>query len=147
MKNTRDVIKSVLTAQYYAVLCSADNGQAFGNLVAFAAAENLKSIAFATARRTSKYSRVKNNRQVSLLIDNRTNRDSDVLSAIAITAYGLAAELTRGAAAYKKLLARKHPHLSEFVGRPDTAIFRIKISAYAVAGFDRSELVLTQHFA
>ena len=92
VKELQKVLKSILASQNFAVLCSESDGQPYGNLVAFAVTEDLKSLIFVTNRKTRKYRNIIENHQVSLLIDSRTNRFTDITKATAITVIGSANE-------------------------------------------------------
>ena len=85
MESVRSLLRKVIFSQYYAVLSSSKDGRSYSNLVAFAASDDLKTVVFATGKGTEKFKRISNNGNVSLLIDNRTNRPADVSKAVAIT--------------------------------------------------------------
>ena len=130
----------MISEQYYAVLNSLDNGQPFTNLVAYAISSDFKFLLFATNKRAEKYTRIKKNANVSLLIDNRTNQPEDVSCAVAITVFGTAAEETINRH-LKSLFIDRHPRLKEFIGQPTTALIQVRIVDYVIAHFDR-----THHF-
>ena len=72
-----------------------------------------------------------------MLVDDRSNRDSDFRNTIAVTAIGKAEEV-HGTEKDRliKLYLAKHPHLGEFVSSTDAALFRVKIHEYkVVSGF------------
>ena len=83
-----NLIKGVLASQRFAVLATQSEGQPYGNLIAFAEAEDLRSLLFVTSRDTRKYSNTLVNKKVAVLIDNRTNQALDLNNAVAITALG-----------------------------------------------------------
>ena len=86
-------IQDLLQDQKFAVLSTYDSSQPYCNLVAFADINKGKSIIFITDRNTRKYRNLKKNEKVSLLIDNRTNRNIDFDKAIAVTLMGRAKEV------------------------------------------------------
>ena len=86
-------IQDLLQDQKFAVLSTYDSSQPYCNLVAFADINKGKSIIFITDRNTRKYRNLKKNEKVSLLIDNRTNRNIDFDEAIAVTLMGRAKEV------------------------------------------------------
>jgi len=137
---TRDVLQQVVTAQRFAVLATQQNDQPYMNLVAFAASDDLSSILFATVRSTQKYRNMEENKRVAILIDSRRNEPSDLTEALAITEIGSASELTdkRNDKLVQYYLDR-HPTLTEFVQRPETAIFSVIVTDYILAHFDRVE--------
>ena len=92
MENTAELsglIKRVFTSQRFAVLATQFEGQPYSNLVAFAEADNLRSLLFVTSRDTRKYSNTLASKKVAILIDSRTNQALDLNNAVAITALGM----------------------------------------------------------
>jgi nitroimidazol reductase NimA-like FMN-containing flavoprotein (pyridoxamine 5'-phosphate oxidase superfamily) len=135
-----ELLGELFAAQQLAVLSTLNEGQPYGNLVAFAATDEFRHLIFVTNRNTRKYTNLKGNRKVALLIDSRTNQISDFHKAVAVTAIGTAEEITGNE---RELLARvyiaKHPHLGEFINRPDSAVMKITVSDYIVAGFNKTQ--------
>jgi nitroimidazol reductase NimA-like FMN-containing flavoprotein (pyridoxamine 5'-phosphate oxidase superfamily) len=138
----RELLKWLFASQQLAVLATEDEGQPYGNLVAFAETDDLKHLIFVTSRNTQKYANVTENAKVALLIDSRRNQISDFHKAVAVTAIGAAEESTLNE---RELLSRvyvaKHPHLAEFMDRPDSAVIKITVRDYVVAGFDKAQSV------
>jgi len=136
----RDLLNPLLMSQRLAVLATYYDGQPYSNLVAFAATNDLKHILFATSRNTRKYNNLRENKKVAMLIDSRKNEISDFGSAFALTAVGLAEETT---VAERNLLSKlylaKHPYLSEFLNRSDSALIRVAINDYVLAGFNKAQ--------
>lgn len=140
-------IVELLQTQSIGVLGTSQNGHPYTSLVAFAARDDLKEIYFATHRSTRKYANLSRDHRVSLLIDNRTNRDQDFRNAVALTAYGTAEEVKQDQRAdLKNFLLAKHPLLKEFVLSPTCALCRISVKRYSlVKRFqDVMELVLDE---
>jgi uncharacterized pyridoxamine 5'-phosphate oxidase family protein len=129
-------------AQRFAVLATMSNQQPYSNLVAFAVSDDLRQIVFTTNRHTQKYCNILLNNRVALLIDNRSNRQSDFARALAITVLGVASELNGDNS--DKLVQSyldKHPSLGEFLQRPDIAIIKVLATDYIIARFDRAERI------
>ena len=82
----RKLLKNLFSSQPLAVLASQGDGQPYGNLVAFAATDDLKSLLFATARATRKYANIIKDPRVAMVIDSRTNQKVDFQRAVAVTA-------------------------------------------------------------
>lgn len=123
-----------------AVLATENEERPYCNLVAFAETSACKSLLFATPRNTHKYKNLLNNRQVSLLIDDRTNLSSGFGNNVAVNAMGLAEEISFEEKPYfAELLVSKHPAISSFIKSPDTALFKVRVSDYIVAGFESVE--------
>ena len=135
------LIKKVLNNQYFAVLASVEQGQPYSNLVAFAAAEDLKSLFFITNRNTRKYKNIQANNRVSLLIDNRTNQPADLSKALAITVIGSAS--TEKANNYQRsVFLAKNPNLREFISSPDNAFIVVSVDEYIIAGFAKTQRIV-----
>ena len=136
----RGILNPLLMSQHLAVLATYYDGQPYSNLVAFAATDNLKDLLFATSRKTRKYDNLRNNKKVALLVDSRKNETSDFDNASALTAIGLAQET---AGDERDLLSRlylaKHPSLREFLNMSDSALIKVTVSDYILAGFKESQ--------
>jgi uncharacterized pyridoxamine 5'-phosphate oxidase family protein len=141
MPRHEELLREIVSTQYFAVLNTIGQGLPHSNLVSFAATEDLKSLVFVTGRNTRKYRNVQDNHNVSLLIDNRTNRPSDTSQAIAIAAIGTAREETDNRSLLREIFLARHPQLSHFVEAPDSAIMLVTIRKYIVAAFDKTQTV------
>ena len=121
-------IGRLLSSQRLAVLASYGDDQPYTSLVAFAASADLKAIYFATSRATRKFANLTRCARVSMLIDNRSNRQRDFHKGIAVTALGSVGEVEKSEAA--ELYLRKHPHLKDFMESPSTALLEISVERY-----------------
>lgn len=134
MKKESDFKKrlaELFASQSLAVLSTHGKGQPYGSLVAFAATDDLKCILFATTRATRKYANLSSESRVAMVVDNRSNRDSDFHKAIGVTAMGMAEEIEGGERDRSlKLYLRKHPFLKEFVTSPTCALFKVHVERY-----------------
>lgn len=127
----RQIIHNLLSSQRLAVLSTQMSGRPYSNLVAFAANENLKEIFFATTRTTRKFANVIAEPRVSLLVDNRSNEETDFGETSAVTVLGAAAEvLGPERENYLQIYLKKHPYLEEFVSAPTCALMRIKVEKF-----------------
>ena len=128
------VISKVLSSEYLGVLGTCRFGNPHTSLVAFASTPDLKNIIFATTRSTRKFTNLKINPQVCILIDSRRNDVSDFRDAAAITVRGAAEEaVDREKEELLKIYLEKNPHLSDFVHSPDCAIVAIRVRKFDVA--------------
>lgn len=136
----QDILNPLLMSQRLAVLATHHGGQPYSSLVAFAATDDLKHILFATSKKTRKYTNLRENHKVAMLVDSRKNETSDFDTEFALTAIGLAVETTGDE---KNLLSKvylaKHPYLTVFLNMPDTALIRIVVSDYILASFNKSQ--------
>jgi nitroimidazol reductase NimA-like FMN-containing flavoprotein (pyridoxamine 5'-phosphate oxidase superfamily) len=127
------LLGDLFRVQLFASLATLQGGRPYNSLIAFAATDDLKSILFVTKRQTRKYTNILSNNSVSVLIDSRSNRDSDVRNAVAVTAIGTAAEVTGDQK--QKLLGiylAKHHSLEKFAHLPESALFRIDVKRYFI---------------
>jgi heme iron utilization protein len=136
---SKELIREIFSTQYFAVLSSDENGQPYSNLVAFAVTEDLKSLIFVTGRNTLKYRNIIKNQRVSLLIDSRTNNPADIEKATAITVIGNAHEETDCEKGFNSLFLNKHPHLSQFINNPDSALIVVTVAVFIIAGFNNTQ--------
>jgi nitroimidazol reductase NimA-like FMN-containing flavoprotein (pyridoxamine 5'-phosphate oxidase superfamily) len=136
---SKELVQEIFGTQYFAVLSSDENGQPYSNLVAFAVSEDLKSLIFVTGKNTFKYRNIIKNQRVSLLIDSRTNNPADIEKAIAITVIGDAHEETETERGFHSLYLNKHPHLRQFIGKPDSALIVVKVAIFIIARFDSTQ--------
>ncbi|RJP65952.1 MAG: pyridoxamine 5'-phosphate oxidase family protein [Candidatus Abyssobacteria bacterium SURF_17] len=126
-------MKELFASQKLAVLATHNEKQSYASLVAFASTADLKQLLFATTRATRKYANLAANPNVALLIDNRSNRETDFHKAVAATATGKTTEVgTRERTRLLKLYLGKHPHLREFVSSPNCALLKVKVDSYFV---------------
>ena len=140
--NINDLLSRLFATQQLGVLSTDLEGQPYSNLVAFAATEDLKNLVFVTNRNTSKYANVISNPKVAMMVDSRTNRQSDFNSAVAVTILGTAVEVAGNERdRLLELYIAKHPHLADFVSRPYQALIRVTASDFIVARFDSVQVV------
>ena len=127
----RKTLKDLFASQRLGVLATYGEGQPYSSLVAFAATNDLKYLVFATTRATRKYANLSAESRVAILVDNRSNQDSDFHSAIAVTALGKAEEIDkREKNQFLRLYLDKHPYLAEFVNSPTCALLKVSVDRY-----------------
>ena len=125
-----DRLNALNREERQAVLSTDAEGQPYASLVAFALLPGCTGAVFATPRATLKYRNILRNPNVALLLDNRSNREEDLLGAEAITVIGKAKPVRRGRR-WKELaeiLTQKHPGLSRFVRSSSTVLVLIEAS-------------------
>lgn len=126
-------LQKLCKAQTLAVLCTHNRSGPYGSMVAFASTDDLREIVFATLRTTRKYANLSADKNVALLLDNRSNKTSDFRKATAATAMGKVREVNkRRNSRYLKLYLGKHPHLKDFVETPSCALMVITLEKYYV---------------
>ena len=124
-------LNELFDSQRFGVLATHHLGEPYASLVAFRASEDLKHLYFATTRSTRKYANLVANARAALLVDSRTNQDSDISNAIATTATGKTEEVNAEEREHLlNLYLQKHPQLHEFATSPTCALLRIKVDTY-----------------
>ena len=129
----QEILKQLVSSQRLGVLVTQGGGQPYGSLVAFVATDDLKQLIFATARSTRKYANLSGEPRVAMVIDNRSNRESDFHKAIAATATGVVKEV-EGIEKDRllDLYLSKHPYLKDFAQSPTSALLRLDVEVYYV---------------
>ena len=147
MKNPsrlKKLLKDLFSSQPLAVLATQGNGQPYGNLVAFAATEDLEGLLFVTARGTRKFANITMDPRVAMVMDSRTNQKADFQRAVAVTATGIVEEVENMERDHLlKLYLLKHPHLKKFVKSPNSALLRVKVDTYYVVKRFQNVIVLS----
>lgn len=141
MPRHEELLREVVSTQYFAVLNTIGQGLPYSNLVSFAATDDLRSLVFVTGRNTRKYRNIQDNHNVSLLIDNRTNKPSDTSRATAIAVVGTAREDVDDKSLLRDVFLARHPQLRHFVEAPDNAVMLVTVREYIVAAFDKTQSV------
>ncbi|MBN1161640.1 MAG: pyridoxamine 5'-phosphate oxidase family protein [Dehalococcoidales bacterium] len=139
MNQVKKILRELIRTQYFAVLNTLGEGLPYSNLVSFAITDDLRLLIFVTDRNTRKFSNIRENSNISLLIDNRTNRPSDISQAIAVTVIGAAHEEEDKKNSLKDIFLARHPRLRQFVDNPNNAMILVAVSEYIIAGFDKTQ--------
>lgn len=127
------LLKELFSIQLLAVLGTLSRSGPYGNLVAFAATDDLATLLFATTRSTRKYGNLVETPRVSMVIDNRSNNENDFHEAVAVTATGSVKELhgTERDKLQDHFLI-KHPYLIDFVASPTCALIKLEVETYYI---------------
>lgn len=128
----KERINSLMNEQKLAVLASFHDDEPYTNLIAFVATDDLRYIYFVTPVATRKYSYLTISKKASVMIDNRSNKESDFKDAIAVNANGTVMEVEK-TNTLKDLYLRKHPYLKDFLTSPSSALMRVEVKRYIVA--------------
>jgi len=124
-------VRALLTGQRFAALSTQRDGRPYASLVAFVVGDDLHSLVFATMRVSRKFGNLSADPRVAMLIDNRSNQETDLREAMATTATGSATVAVgdeRGR--LREMLLTRHPHLASFVASPGCAIVRVDVDTY-----------------
>jgi nitroimidazol reductase NimA-like FMN-containing flavoprotein (pyridoxamine 5'-phosphate oxidase superfamily) len=140
----REFLKDLFSSQRLAVLATQNRRQPYGNLVAFMATDDLKHLLFATTRATRKFVNISKNPKVAMVVDNRSNEESDFHQAAAVTATGVVKEIMGPEKArFQKLYLSKHPYLKDFVSSPTCALLKVEVETYTIV--NRFQNVMELH--
>ena len=140
----REFLKDLFSSQRFAVLATQSRGRPYGNLVAFMATDDLKHLLFATTRATRKFVNISKNPKVAMVVDNRSNEESDFHQAAAVTATGVVKEIMGPEKArFQKLYLSKHPYLKDFVSSPTCALLKVEVETYTIV--NRFQNVMELH--
>jgi nitroimidazol reductase NimA-like FMN-containing flavoprotein (pyridoxamine 5'-phosphate oxidase superfamily) len=140
----REFLKDLFSSQRLAVLATQNRRQPYGNLVAFMATDDLKHLLFATTRATRKFVNISKNPKVAMVVDNRSNEESDFHQASAVTATGVVKEIMGPEKArFQKLYLSKHPYLKDFVSSPTCALLKVEVETYTIV--NRFQNVMELH--
>ena len=140
----REFLKDLFSSQRLAVLATQNRKQPYGNLVAFMATDDLKHLLFATTRATRKFVNIFKNPKVAMVVDNRSNEESDFHQAAAVTATGVVKEIMGPEKArFQKLYLSKHPYLKDFVSSPTCALLKVEVETYTIV--NRFQNVMELH--
>jgi hypothetical protein len=127
----KKLLRRLFVSQRLAVLGSNKEGYPYLNLVAFAATEDLKHLFFCTTKPTRKYTNLKTDGRASLLIDSRSNDESDFHEAVAVSAVGHVRDLfPEERDEFHSAYLSKHPYLEDFVKSPSCAHFIFDVASY-----------------
>jgi heme iron utilization protein len=121
----------LLNSQKLAVLSTHNAGQPYASLVSFASDARLTKLLFATTRSTRKYANLTSDERAAMLMDNRSNEETDIHSAMAVTATGFVKEITEAERAEAmSCYLEKHPYLKAFVNSPSCALLSLTVKVY-----------------
>jgi nitroimidazol reductase NimA-like FMN-containing flavoprotein (pyridoxamine 5'-phosphate oxidase superfamily) len=128
--NVQKRLRILNKKQRHAVLATDSDGQPYTSLVAFALTPDTEGVVCATPRKTSKYRNIMKNRNVSLMIDTRSNSTKGYIHSEAVTILGNAKQVRRGKQwnELADVLIKKHPQLEEFVRAASTALVLISFT-------------------
>ncbi len=125
-------IQALLQTQLYGVLCTQGGGQPYGSVVAFAFAEDLTSLFFATPITTRKFHLLSSCERVAMVVDSRATHADDLTRVEAVTVTGRAVPLDGGGDQEQslRLLSERHGGLRGFFRAPTTALVKIDVARY-----------------
>jgi nitroimidazol reductase NimA-like FMN-containing flavoprotein (pyridoxamine 5'-phosphate oxidase superfamily) len=120
------------------VVLGTSSDDPYSCLVGFRITDDFHYLIFSTMRDRLKYRQIEANPRVSLMIDDRSEKQHDFEKTTSVTIVGTAEDI-RGSERqdYAELLLQKHPVLEEFVNDADCAVMRVTIDKmYVVSQFE-----------
>ena len=133
-----DRLRILNSLERHAVLATESNRRPYTSLIAYAMTPDMKGLIFSTPRKTSKYKNLLKNRNVSLLIDTRSQTGGDYMKTEAVTLLGAAMPVRRSRKwdNLSGILIKKHPDLAGFIQAATTALVLVEISyCYHISSF------------
>jgi nitroimidazol reductase NimA-like FMN-containing flavoprotein (pyridoxamine 5'-phosphate oxidase superfamily) len=127
----RKTLETILGEQRSGVLCTSFMDIPLCSQMAFAIAQDLRTLIIVTPRQTTKFDNMTANPNVSFLVSTARNEASDPANAQAVTVTAFATELD-GQRRHQAvtLFSGRHPNLSAFAAAPDTAVMELKVDSY-----------------
>jgi nitroimidazol reductase NimA-like FMN-containing flavoprotein (pyridoxamine 5'-phosphate oxidase superfamily) len=126
-------MKALAKQRDICVLATVADGVPHCSLMAYITNDDCSEIYMVTDKKSRKYENLLGNPSVSLLMDTREEHTGVRRpEAKALTVHGLFQEMADDdkAAAIRRRLLEKHPHLLTFFDRPHVALFSIKITSF-----------------
>jgi len=140
----RSRIKSLLYSQLYGVLSTqGEEGVPHASIIAFASADDLSAIVFATPRNTRKYDNMLARDRIAFFIDDRRASGKEIMDASGVEAQGRVREL-RGKERddYRAIYVARHPDMASFADAPGSALMLLDVERYDMVDHFQHVLVL-----
>lgn len=122
-----DSITDILAVHTLGVLATCSEGHPHSSLITIAFLPDYSGLLFPTLRSTRKYANMLENSRVSILLDNRSveKHPNDLY---ALTIFGIAKIVdVEQHPLHANRYLQFHPHLSDFLDLPDTAMIRVHV--------------------
>ena len=131
MEHTRQIGALVETQRFAVLSTRQDDGHPYGSLVAFCATTDLRQFVFCTLRSTRKFANLEAEGRVALVIDNRSNDETDLQQAAAVTVLGACTEAQgKERSKLSEWFLDRHPAMTEFVRSPSCAVMKVDAWVY-----------------
>lgn len=129
----RKTVEVILGEQRSGVLASSFMDIPVCSQMAFAAAEDLRTVIIVTPRQTTKFDNMSANPNVSFLVSTAKNAPSDPSTAQTLTLTAFATEL-EGERRHQavSLFTRRHPNLSAFAAASGSAVMELTVDSYSL---------------
>src|SRR5512133_73287 len=130
MNNEKELSLEKLTRMLhehnFGVLATSGTEYPYTSLVTVSVSDDNQYLLFPTLRETQKYANLVRDTHVSVLFDNRSNSGADSKNLYAISVLGNAREVRDPLyTSCKEQYVKRHPHLTEFLSMPATALIQV----------------------
>lgn len=123
--NVLSKVRQLLDPQGFAVVATSHNGQPYTSLESFAFTDDLRSILFTTCGRTRKFKNIMEDARISVLVENRENKPSDITDARSVAALGRETEVKVAGEERLGIFLKKNPFMIDFTDDPDFALMEV----------------------
>lgn len=113
------------------MLATQSDGQPHASLMAFTPVDDIKSLVFATNRKTQKYENMTKDGRAALLIGSGIEPFEQEREGLIVTAHGVVTDVdSHSHQSMLKLHIERHPEFEEFFSSPKCALIVMEISNY-----------------
>jgi nitroimidazol reductase NimA-like FMN-containing flavoprotein (pyridoxamine 5'-phosphate oxidase superfamily) len=110
----------------FGILATSGMEYPYTSLVTIIISDDSHYLVFPTLRETRKYTNLLHDAHVSVLLDNRSTSGKDFKKLYALSVLGTAREIVDSMlTACKEQFLQRHPHLSDFLSLPQTALIQV----------------------
>ena len=130
-EETIEQMKELYRKQSFGVLATQGEEELDTSLISFVVTDDFSHLIFASPRDTKKIDSIKQNQEVSILVDNRDQQPETINDIVAVSAKGHANILDKNNnEEISKALIEKHPYLKDFIDADSTVIVSVDIANY-----------------
>jgi nitroimidazol reductase NimA-like FMN-containing flavoprotein (pyridoxamine 5'-phosphate oxidase superfamily) len=125
-------IAEMLQDHHLCVLCTEGGGKPYCSLMTYMLAEDQKTLYMTASADSRKFSNLKLNPNVSVLIDTRQDHNSVTETQIlSVTLEGVCVAVEpKKVEMIKKVFAVRHPELAEILRAPNCAVMGVRLKSY-----------------
>ena len=132
-KDMLDRMKSLVLSKDSCVLATSAGDKPHCSLMTYVADDQCREIYMVTHQKGTKYTNLKQNPNVSLLIDTREeHRGENRFNALALTVNGTFTEIEdpKRKTAVGEQMVKRHPHLADFMNDAQAVVFSVKVDSF-----------------
>jgi len=126
-------IRALLAGRKFAVLATQSDGQPHASLIAFTPVDDIKSLVFATYRKTRKYKSMIKDGRAALLVGSGIEPYEQQRAGLIVTAHGNVSDaISNSRQSMLMSHIQRHPEFEEFFSSPECALIVMEISNYQI---------------